>query len=70
MAVANGHAYAGVGVHHLLGRNHLELVGIGVEPKALGGGGDGGVVALDELEGPVAWVGQGLHGALATGSNG
>ncbi len=63
VAVVDRHADAGVGVHHLLGGDDLELVGVGVEPVALGGGADDLVVALDELEAPVAGPGQRLRRA-------
>ena len=34
VAVDHRHAHRGIGVHHLLGRDDLELVGVGVEPVA------------------------------------
>ena len=60
VAVAHGHAHAGVGVHHLLGRDHFQLVGIGVQAVALCRGRNRCVIAFDELEGPVAGIGQRL----------
>ena len=65
--VVHGHAHAGIGVHHLLGSDDLQLVGVGVQPEALGRGGNGAVVALDQLKRPVTGVGQRLHGALPWG---
>ena len=56
--VVHRHADRGVGVHHLLGGDDLELVRIGVEREALRDGADLLVVLLDQLEGPVARVGQ------------
>ena len=67
VAVVHRHADAGVGVHHLLGGDDLELVGVGVQPEALGRLADDGVVALDQLERPVAGAGQGLCRPLRSG---
>src|SRR6185369_15824277 len=47
-----------VRVHHLLGGDDLELVGIRVEAVALRGGADLLVVLLDQLERPVARIGK------------
>ncbi|MPM70283.1 hypothetical protein SDC9_117238 [bioreactor metagenome] len=58
MAIADRHADAGIRVHHLLGRDHFQLVGIGVQPKPLGRGGDDRVIALDQLKRPVRRIGQ------------
>ena len=54
VAVVHRHADRRVGVHHLLGGDDLELVRIGVEAEALRGVADDLVVALDQLERPVA----------------
>ncbi|MOA10889.1 hypothetical protein D3C78_1307960 [compost metagenome] len=67
MAVAHGHARARVGVHHLLGRDHFQLIGVGVQAEARGRGGNGRVVALYQLERPVAGVWQRVCRALARG---
>ena len=63
VAVVHRHADRRVGVHHLLGGDDLELVRVGVEREALRGGADLLVVLLDQLERPVARVGQGVLGA-------
>ena len=60
VAVVDRHAHARVGVHHLLGGDDLELVRVGIQPVALRGGADDLVVALDQLEGPLARPGQRL----------
>src|SRR5690606_1587494 len=51
--VADRHADRGVGVHHLLGGDDFDLVGIGVQAVTLGQAGDLPVVGLDQLEGPL-----------------
>lgn len=58
VAVDDRHAHRGIGVHHLLGRDDLELVGVGVQVVAARHAGDLAVVALDQLEGPVRRAGQ------------
>ena len=64
VAVVHRHAHAGIGIHHLLGGDDLELVGIGVQSEAVRRHADHAVVLLDELEGPVAGPGQGRGGTL------
>ena len=58
VAVIHRHADGGIRVHHLLGGDDLELVRVSVEAEALRGRADRLVVPLDQLEGPVARVGQ------------
>jgi len=63
--VVHRHAHAGVGVHHLLGRDDLELIGVGVQLVALGRGTNDLVVLLDQLERPIRGARQrfvGLRG--------
>ena len=45
--VANRHAHGAVGVHHLFGADHLNLVGVGVQAE-LGGALGNLVVVFDE----------------------
>ena len=65
--VVHRHAHAGVGVHHLLGGDDLQLVGVGVEPVAVSRLANDVVVALDEFKGPVAGRRQGLAGTRRRG---
>ena len=51
--VIDRHPDRSVCVHHLLGGDDLELVGIGIEPKLACGAGDGVVIFRDQLEGPL-----------------
>ena len=50
--VANRHAHGAVGVHHLFGADHLNLVGVGVQAELGGALGNLVVVFLDQLERP------------------
>jgi hypothetical protein len=52
VVVAQRQAGRGIGVEHLLGRDDLDLVRIGVQPELGGNPGDALVVAPDQLEGP------------------
>ena len=65
VTVVHRHADRGVGVHHLLGGDDLELVRIGVDAEARGRAPDDLVIALDQLEVPVALARQRLGRALA-----
>src|SRR3546814_18153269 len=57
--VEQGHARGRIGVQHLLGGNHLDLVGIGVQlQRAFGHFCHGLVDPADEVEIPVAAVEQ------------
>ena len=60
VAVSHRHAHAGIGIHHLLGSDDLELVRVGIETKAPGRVADHVVVVVDQLEGPVAGRSQAL----------
>ena len=64
MAVVDRHANRSVGVHHLFGGDYFQLVGVSVQPKALGGLTYHLVVAVDQLKRPIARVGQRCGGAL------
>ena len=59
VVIAHGHADGAVGVHHLLGGNHLHLIGVGVEAKLGRAFGDLFVVFLDQLKGPLRAGGNG-----------
>ena len=61
--VVDRHADRGIGVHHLLGGDDFQLVRIGVQAKALRGLAYRVVVALYQLEGPVALRRQRFTGA-------
>ncbi|MCY1344260.1 hypothetical protein D9M69_302920 [compost metagenome] len=50
--VAERHPHRGVGIHHLLGADHFDLVRIGVQRIALGNPADLAVVGADQVEGP------------------
>ena len=63
VTVDHRHADAGIGVHHLLGRDDLELDRIRIELERTGSTGNFSVVPLDKVEGPVRGTGQGLCGA-------
>jgi len=52
VVVVDRHAHRGVGVHHLLGGDDLDLHRVGVELVVRGGPGDLLVVAVDGLDGP------------------
>ncbi len=65
VVIADGHPDGGVGVHHLIRADDLDLVGVGVQAELFGNGANLAVVSPDELERPVAAVGDGLPGALA-----
>ncbi len=67
VAVVHRHAHARIRVHHLLGSDDLQLVGVGIQPKPLGRSGDGSVVTINQLERPVARVGQRLRGPCPGG---
>src|SRR5690606_22357306 len=60
VVITQRHAHRGVGVHHLLGGDHLDLVGVGVERIAFGDPPDFAVVGTDQLEGPFRTGGDGL----------
>ncbi|MNO80347.1 hypothetical protein D3C76_715540 [compost metagenome] len=66
VVIAEGHAYGGVGIHHLLGGDHLDLVGIGVQRVAFGDAADLAVVLADQVEGPFRTGGDRLALAHAT----
>ncbi|MNF05005.1 hypothetical protein D3C80_2046420 [compost metagenome] len=66
VVITDGHAHGGVGIHHLLGGDHLDLVGIGVQRIALGDAADLAVVLADQVEGPFRTGGDGLALAHAT----
>ncbi len=51
--IADGHADAGVGIHHLLGGDHLDLVGVGVQLVEAGDPSDLLVIGLQQIEVPV-----------------
>ena len=70
VAVVHRHAHAGVGVHHLLGGDDLQLVRVGVQAEALGRVADDLVVLLDQLEGPVARAGQRRRRPLPSAASG
>jgi hypothetical protein len=58
VTVVHRHPDRGIGVHHLLGGDDLELIRIGVQTEALSSRADHVVVALDQLEAPVARIGK------------
>ena len=60
--VANRHAHGAVGVHHLLGADHLDLVRVGVQAELGGALGNLVIVFLDQLEGPLRARGDRLPG--------
>ena len=62
--VVDGHAHAGIGIHHLLSRDDLQLVGICVQPIAFSRRSNGCVVLLNQLKRPVAGVRQRAGRAL------
>jgi hypothetical protein len=53
VVIGHRHADRGVGVHHLLGGDDLELVGVGVEAELPGHAADFLVRLLDQVEGPL-----------------
>ncbi len=60
VVVTQRHANRGVGVHHLLGGDHLDLVRVGVQRVALGDAADLAVVLPNQVEGPFRAGGNGL----------
>ncbi len=60
VVIAQRHAHRGIGVHHLLGGNHLDLVRIGIQRVAFGDAADFAVVLPDQVEGPFRAGGNGL----------
>lgn len=62
--VIDRHAHAGIGIHHLLGRDDLELIRIGIQTVALSRGRNRRVILFNQLESPVAGVGQGRRRSL------
>ncbi|VVN40258.1 hypothetical protein PS676_05328 [Pseudomonas fluorescens] len=60
MVITQRHADGSVGVHHLFGRDHFDLVGVGVERIASRNTTDFAVVGLDQLERPFGAGGNGL----------
>nr|GEU28494.1 hypothetical protein [Tanacetum cinerariifolium] len=64
VVIRDRHADRRVGVHHLLGRDDLELVGVGVESEVFGHAADFAVDLLDQFEGPFRLLGQGVGGTV------
>ena len=60
MPVIDRHANRGIGIHHLFGGDDFQLVGEGIETKALGRLTDHVVILVEQVESPVAWRGQGF----------
>ena len=58
--VIDGHAYARIGVHHLLSGDHFYLVGVNIQSKGFSNAVDFGFVLLQHVEGPVRTVTQRL----------
>ena len=58
--ITQRHADGGVGVHHLLGGDHFDLVGVSIERIASRQTTDFVVVGLDQLERPFGAGGNGL----------
>ena len=56
--IVNRHPDAGVGVHHLFGRNDFNLMGIGIQTIQLCDPVDFGEVNIQQLEGPVGSIAQ------------
>ncbi len=66
VVIAQRHAHRGIGVHHLLGSDDLNLIGIGVQPVYITGNtADFLVVFADQVEGPFRAGGDGLPGHVA-----
>ncbi len=66
VVIAQRHAYRGVGVHHLLCSDDLDLVGIGIQSVDLmGDTADLLVVLADQLEGPLRAGGYGVPAHVA-----
>ncbi|MNF26851.1 hypothetical protein D3C84_74950 [compost metagenome] len=68
VVITQGHAHRGVGVHHLLGGDQLDLDGVGVQRIAFGEPADFAVVGANQLEGPLRAGGDRLaflHGYAA-----
>ena len=56
--VADRHADAGVGIHHLLGRDHLDLVGVDIQLVLRGDARDLAFEMLEQFEGPIRPAGR------------
>ncbi|MCY1548129.1 hypothetical protein D9M68_842190 [compost metagenome] len=52
VVIAQRHADRSVGVHHLLGGDHFDLVGIGIQRIAFGEPANFAVIGADQLESP------------------
>jgi len=50
--VVHRHPDRGIGIHHLLGADNFDLVGVGVQAVVRCDPGNLAVIALDQLEGP------------------
>jgi hypothetical protein len=62
VVIIHRHAHRGVGIHHLLGRNHFQLVGIHVQLEFIHRNlADFAVVLVDQVEGPFGPGGNGCH---------
>ena len=53
VVITQRHADRGVGIHHLLGGDHLDLVGVGVQGVTFGQAADFPVVGPDQVERPL-----------------
>ncbi|MNN65075.1 hypothetical protein D3C81_1805520 [compost metagenome] len=67
MVVAQWHADGGIGIHHLLGGDHFNLVGVSVQGIALGQAADFPVIGLDQFECPFGPGRNGLALLLSSG---
>ncbi|MCY1407995.1 hypothetical protein D9M71_233090 [compost metagenome] len=65
VVIADGHADRGVGIHHLLGADHFDLVRVGVQRVALGDPADLAVIGANQVEGPFRPRGNGFAFLLA-----
>ena len=62
VVIIHRHAYGGIGIHHLLGRNHLQLVGIDIQLEFIHRNlADFTVVLVNQVEGPFGPGGNGCH---------
>ncbi|MNN13809.1 hypothetical protein D3C81_1268530 [compost metagenome] len=61
VVVAHRQARRRVGIQHLLGRDDLDLVGIGIQPEFACDAGNFAVIPVDQLEGPFRTRGQISH---------
>ncbi len=50
--IAHRHTHGAVGVHHLLGADHFNLVRVGVQPELGRASGNFIIVLLNQVKGP------------------